>query len=66
MKINSKRSFIPLAVDTTGRMYDEIVRLLFVYPHREPSDLDNELAEESDKFRFLRASCFANLNRQSL
>ena len=52
---------IPLAVDTTGRLYDEFIRLLFLYAHREASALANELPEESDKFRFLRASCFANL-----
>ena len=54
-------AFIPLAVDTTGRLYDEFIRLLFLHPHREESDLPNELSEESDQFRFLRASCFANL-----
>ena len=54
-------TFIPLAVDTTGRMYDEFIRLLFLHAHREASALDNELPEESDKFRFLRSSCFANL-----
>ena len=32
-----------------------------IHPHRESSDLDNELSEESDKFLFLHASCFANL-----
>ncbi len=53
--------FIPLAVDTTGRMYDEFIRLLFLHAHREASALDNEFPEESDKFRFLCASCFANL-----
>ncbi len=54
-------AFIPLDVDTTGRMYDEFLRLLFLHSHREESVLDNELPEESDKFRFLHASCFANL-----
>ena len=54
-------AFIPLAVDTTGRMYDEFIRLLFLHAHRETSVLTNELPEESDQFRFLRASCFANL-----
>jgi hypothetical protein len=29
--------------------------------HREASALANELPQESDQFRFLRASCFANL-----
>ena len=54
-------AFIPLAVDTTGRLYDEFIRLLFLHTHREASALANELPEESDQFRFLRASCFANL-----
>ena len=35
--------------------------LLFLHSHHETSDLDNELPEESDKFRFLHALCFANL-----
>ena len=54
-------AFIPLAVDTTGRMYDEFLRLLFLHSHRESSVLDNELPEESDKFRFLHTSCFSHL-----
>jgi hypothetical protein len=28
-------AFLPLAVDTTGRMYDEFIRLLFLHGHRE-------------------------------
>ena len=54
-------AFIPVVVDTTGHQYDEFIRLLFLHTHREASTLDNELSEESDQFRFLRASCFANL-----
>ena len=54
-------AFIPLPVDTTGRLCDEFIRLLFLHVHREPSDLTNELPEESDQFRFLRSSCFVNL-----
>ena len=53
--------FIPLVVDTTGQMYDEFIRLLFLHAHREASALANELPQESDQFRFLRASCFVNL-----
>ncbi len=53
--------FIPLPVDTTGRMYDEFIRLLFLHAHREASALANELPEESDQFRFLLVSCFTNL-----
>ncbi len=50
-------------MDTTGRMYDEFIRLLFFHTHRptRTSTLDNELSEESDQFRFLHASSFANL-----
>jgi hypothetical protein len=54
-------AFIPLVVDTTGRMYDEFIRLLFLHAHREASALANELPEESDQFRFLLTSCFVNL-----
>ena len=46
---------------TTGRMYDEFIRLLFLHSHRETSVLANELPQESDKYRFLHVSCFANL-----
>ena len=42
-------------------MYDEFIRLLFLDDHRETSTLTNELPGELDHFRFLRASCFANL-----
>ena len=34
---------------------------LFLHAHREASALANELPEESDQFRFLRAACLANL-----
>ena len=53
--------FIHLVVNATGRMYDEFIRLLFLQAHSEASVLATELAEESDQFRFLHASCFANL-----
>ena len=33
--------FIPLAVDTTGRMYDELIHFLFFHTHREVSDQRN-------------------------
>ena len=54
-------AFMPVAVDTSGRIYDDFLRLLFLHAHRETSTLSNELPEESDQFRFLRVSCFANL-----
>jgi hypothetical protein len=61
--------FIPLAVDTSGRIYDDFLRILFLYAHRESSVLTNELPEGSDQFRleidpefrFLRATCLTNL-----
>ncbi len=45
----------------TVRLYDDFIRLLFLHDHREASVLSNELPEESDQFRFLRDTCFANL-----
>ena len=52
--------FLPLEVDTTGRIYDDFIRFLFFHTHREVSSLTNELPEESDQFRFLRTACLAN------
>ena len=53
--------FLPVAVDTSDRVYDDFSRLLFLHAHREASALSNELPEESDQFRFLRATFLANL-----
>jgi hypothetical protein len=50
-------AFLPLPVGTSGHLYDDFILLLFLYVHREASVLDNELPEESDQFRFLRAEC---------
>jgi hypothetical protein len=52
---------MPVAVDTAGRIYEDFSRLLFLHAHREASALANELQEESEQFRFLRAACFANI-----
>ena len=52
---------MPLVVDTPGRLYDDFIRLLFLHAHREASALANELPEESNQFRFLRAACLADL-----
>ena len=52
--------FMPVAVDTSVRIYDDFSRLLFLYDHRETSALTNELPEESGQFRFLHADCLAN------
>ena len=43
--------FIPLPVDTTGHLYDEFIRLLFLHAHREISALANEFPEESVRLR---------------
>jgi hypothetical protein len=54
-------AFMPVAVDAAGRIYEDFSRLLFLHVHRETSALPNEIPEESEQFRFLRASCFANI-----
>ncbi len=43
-------SFLPVVVDTTGRLYDDFSRLLFLHAHREGSALSNEIPEESGQF----------------
>ena len=42
---------MPVAVDTSGRIYDDFLRLLFLHAHREASDLPNDIPEESGHFR---------------
>ena len=39
--------FMPVPVDTSGRIYDDFLRLLFLHTHREVSPLVNEIPEES-------------------
>ncbi len=53
-------AFMPVTVDTSGRVYDDFSLLLFLHTHREASALANEIPEESDQFRFLRTACYAN------
>ena len=53
--------FLPVSVSTSGRVYDDFTRLLFLHAHREASVLAGELPEESEQFRFLRAARLANL-----
>ncbi len=53
--------FLPAAADTTGRVYDDFSRLLFLHVHREVSALANEIPEESGQFRFLRAARYGNI-----
>ena len=52
--------FLPIAVSTSGRVYEDFARLLFLHAHRETSILAGELPEESEQFRFLRASRLAS------
>ena len=53
--------FLPVAVSTSGRVYDDVVRLIFLHAHREPSILSGELPEESEQFRFLRVVHLTNI-----
>jgi hypothetical protein len=48
-------------MDTSGRLYDDFIRLFFFHTHREVPSLPNELPEESDQFRFIRSDCLGNL-----
>ncbi len=54
-------AFLPSPVDTTGRLYDDFSRLLFLDTHREASALSNEIPEESGQFPFLRAASYTNI-----
>ncbi len=54
-------AFMSLTVDTSDRIYDDFLRLLFLHVHREVSALANDLPEESSHFRFLRDACLANI-----
>jgi hypothetical protein len=38
-------SFMTVAVDTTGRIYEDFSRLLFLHAHREASALANEIPD---------------------
>ncbi len=61
MNLPEPIAFMPVTVDTAGRIYEDFSRLLFLHSHREDSALANELPEESEQFRFLRTACFANI-----
>jgi hypothetical protein len=43
----------PDPVESSGRIYDDFNRLLFLHAHRETSVLTDELPEESGQLRFL-------------
>ena len=53
--------FMPVGVDTSDRIYDDFLRLLFRQAHREASVLANEIPEETGQFRFLRVTCLDNI-----
>jgi hypothetical protein len=61
LNLPDQNVFMPVDVDTSGRVYDDFSRLLFLHAHREASALTNEIPEESEQFRFLRADCYANI-----
>jgi hypothetical protein len=50
-----------VVVDTSGRIYDDFLRLLFLHAHREASALANEILEESSHFHFRRVACLTNI-----
>ena len=45
--------FMSIAVSTSGHVYEDFERLLFLHEYRETSILTGELPEESEQFRFL-------------
>ncbi len=45
-------AFMSVAVDTSGRIYDDFLRLLFLHAHREASASVNDIPEESVTFVF--------------
>jgi hypothetical protein len=36
-------AFMPVTLDTSGRIYDDFLRLLFLHAHRETSALENDI-----------------------
>jgi hypothetical protein len=54
-------SFMTVVVGTSGRIYDDFSRLLFLHSPRESSTLANDIPEESGQFRFLLVACLSNI-----
>ncbi len=54
-------TILSVAVDTSGLIYDDFSRLLFLHSNYEESALANEIPEELAQFRFLRATCYVNI-----
>jgi len=44
--------FMTITVDTSGRIYDDCSRLLFLHAHREASALVYEIPEEWGQFQY--------------
>ena len=53
--------FLSITVRTSGRVYEDFARLLFLHTYREASILAGEIPEQSEQFRFLRVSRLSNL-----
>jgi hypothetical protein len=53
--------FLSITVNTSGHVYEDFTRLLFLHVYREPSILTGDLPEESEQFGFLRASPLTRL-----
>ena len=53
-------AFMPVAGDTSVRIYDNFLRLLLLHAHREASALVNDIPQESGHFRVLHAACLTN------
>ena len=54
-------AFMPVAVDTSGRIFDDFLRLLFLHPDREASVLPNDIPGGIGHFRFLHSACLPNI-----
>ena len=50
-----------VAVNTSGRIYEDFLRLLFLHANREASALAGELPQEFDQFSFLHTDYLSNL-----
>ncbi len=61
INLQDPMTFLTDTVDTTGRIYDDFIRLLFLHAYREASALANEIPEESDQFRLLRVARYVNI-----
>ena len=55
-----------MTVNTSGRVYDDFVRPLFLHVHREAGIVGGELPEKSDQFLFLRTVRLVNLKKGSV